>query len=133
MFEPKRHSAWETKLAEYIADKRGKPFVWGENDCCTFSAGAVEAMTGEDPMPEFRGKYDTALGSARALGKKSLEEVLDEKFEEVPIGFAQRGDLAWFTDCVGVVAGGYAWFVGEDGLERVERSMWDKAWRIGRG
>lgn len=128
-----RKSTWEADLAEYIASVRREPFAWGTHDCCTFSAGAVEAMTGEDPMPEFRGKYSTALGSARALDGKSLEEVLDEKFEEVPIGFAQRGDLAWFTDCVGVVAGGYAWFVGEEGLERVERSMWDKAWRVGRG
>lgn len=129
----KRISTWEARLLDYIASVRREPFAWGTHDCCIFSAGAVEAVTGEDPMPEFRGKYNTALGSARALDGKSLEEVLDEKFEEVPVGFAQRGDLAWFTDCVGVVAGGYAWFVGEEGLERVERSMWDKTWRVGRG
>ena len=128
-----RIGPWETALLEYIASVRREPFAWGTHDCCTFSAGAVEAITGEDPMPEYRGKYDTALGSARALDGQSLESVLDDKFEEGPIGFAQRGDLAWFDDSVGVVAGDYAWFVGEEGLERVARSMWDKTWRVGRG
>jgi len=128
-----RVSTWEYLLSRYIISIRKQPFAWGTHDCCTFSAGAVEAMTGEDPMPEFRGKYDTALGSARVLDGRSLEQVIDEKFEETPIGFAQRGDLALFDDCVGVVAGHYAWFVGEDGLERVERAMWDKTWRVGRG
>ena len=128
-----RLSDWEQRLSDYIASKQAEPFAWGENDCCTFSAGAVEALTGIDPMPEYRGKYDTALGSARALGGRNLEEVLDEKFAQVPIGFAQRGDLVLMDDCVGVVAGDYAWFVSDIGLERVKRSLWDKAWGVGHG
>lgn len=128
-----RLSDWEARLSAYISEKRGEPFAWGQNDCCTFSAGAVEAITGDDPMPEFRGKYDTALGSVRVLGGKTLAEVLDDKFDAIPIGFAQRGDLAMFDNCVGVVAGDYGWFVSEDGLERVKRPLWDKAWRVGRG
>jgi hypothetical protein len=127
-----RLSDWEARLNDYISSKRGEAFAWGENDCCTFSAGAVEALTGVDPMTEYRGKYDTALGSARALGGKTLEEVLDEKFPEAPIGFAQRGDLVLMDDCVGVVAGDYAWFVSDVGLERVKRGLWDKAWKVGR-
>lgn len=128
-----RVSDWESRLSEYVAEKRKEPFAWGQNDCCTFSAGAVEAITGTDPMPEFRGKYDTALGSARILDGKTLEEVLDGKFDAIPIGFAQRGDLAMFDGCVGVVAGDYGWFVSEDGLERIKRPLWHKAWSVGRG
>ena len=127
-----RVSDWESQLCDYIASKRDEPFAWGVNDCCTFSAGAVEALTGIDQMPEYRGQYTTALGSARALGGKTLEEVLDGKFTEVPIGFAQRGDLVLMDDCVGVVAGDYAWFVSDVGLERVKRGLWDKAWKVGR-
>lgn len=128
-----RVSDWEMRLSAYIADKREEPFAWGRHDCCTFAAGAVEAITGQDPMPEFRGRYDTALGSVRILEGKKLEEVLDDKFAEVPISFAQRGDLAMLDGCVGVVSGDYGWFVAEDGLERVKRPLWDKAWRVGRG
>jgi hypothetical protein len=128
-----RVSDWETRLSEYIASKRSVTFEWGVEDCCTFSAGAVEALTGVDPVPEYRGAYSTALQSARVLDGKTMEEVLDSKFDEVPIGFAQRGDLVLMDDCVGVVAGDYAWFISEVGLERVKRGLWEKAWGVGRG
>jgi hypothetical protein len=128
-----RVSDWEMRLSEYIASKRSVIFEWGVEDCCTFSAGAVEALTGVDPVPEYRGAYSTALQSARVLDGKTMEEVLDSKFDEVPIGFAQRGDLVLMDDCVGVVAGDYAWFISEVGLERVKRGLWEKAWGVGRG
>jgi hypothetical protein len=124
---------WDARLCDYIASKRSVAFEWGVNDCCTFSAGAVEALTGVDPVPEYRGAYSTALQSARVLDGKTMEEVLDSKFAEVPIGFAQRGDLVLMDECVGVVAGDYAWFISEVGLERVKRSSWEKAWGVGRG
>jgi hypothetical protein len=128
-----RVSDWETRLSEYIASKRSVTFEWGVEDCCTFSAGAVEVLTGVDPVPEYRGAYSTALQSARVLDGKTMEEVLDSKFPEVPIGFAQRGDLVLMDDCVGVVAGDYAWFVSDVGFERVKRGLWEKAWGVGHG
>lgn len=131
-----RHSTWEQSLSDYIAAKRSAPFVYGENDCCMFAAGAVWAMTGADPIPEFRGQYNSLATSVRALreiGRGDLESTMDAKFPEIGIGFAQRGDLAFFDGSVGVVMGSFAWFVSDDGLERVPRSMWDKCWSVGRG
>jgi hypothetical protein len=128
-----RNSNWEMLLADYLRSNQATPFAWGSHDCCTFTAGAVEAITGEDKMPEFRGSYNTALGAARALGDKTLEDILDTKFDEIPIGFAQRGDIALMGDAIGVVDGGFAYFVGEEGLEKINRKEWDKAWGVGRG
>lgn len=131
-----RLPSWEDALANYIATKRHEPFEYGVNDCCLFAAGAVEAVTGEDPMPEFRGKYDslkTSLKVIKEIGAGTLEATLDDKFPEVGIGHAQRGDLAFFVGSLGVVMGGFAYFVTDDGLERVERSLWDKCWSVGRG
>lgn len=131
-----RISAWEDALVNYIAIKRHEPFNYGVNDCCLFAAGAVEAITGEDPMPEFRGKYDslkTSLIAIRDIGAGTLEATMDGKFPEVEIGHAQRGDLAFFDDSVGVVMGSFAYFVSDDGLERINRSFWDKCWGVGRG
>ena len=127
---------WETALSDYIAIKRHEPFEYGVNDCCLFAAGAVEAITGKDPMPEFRGKYDSLKGSVKALeeiGAGTLEATLDGKFPEVSIGYTQRGDLAFFDGSVGVVVDGFAYFVSDDGLERITRDMWDKCWSVGRG
>ena len=131
-----RISTWEEALSNYIVTKRHEPFEYGVNDCCLFASGAVEAMTGEDPMSEFRGKYDslkTSLIAIRDIGAGTLEATMDSKFPEVEIGYAQRGDLAFFDDSVGVVMGGFAYFVSDDGLERINRSLWDKCWGVGRG
>lgn len=131
-----RISTWESALAEYIEIKRPEPFVYGVNDCCMFAAGAVIAMTGEDPMEEFRGQYNSLATSVRALqeiGAGTLEATLDGKFPVIETARAQRGDLAFFDQSVGVVAGAFAWFASDDGLERIPRHMWDKAWSVGRG
>ena len=127
---------WEDALSDYITTKRHEPFEYGSNDCCLFAAGAVEAITGEDPMSEFRGQYDSLKASLKALkeiGAGTLEATMDGKFPEVAISHAQRGDLAFFNDSVGVVMGSFAYFVSDDGLERINRSFWDKCWGVGRG
>jgi hypothetical protein len=131
-----RISTWEEALSNYIITKRHEPFEYGVNDCCLFAAGAVEAITGEDPMSEFRGKYDslkTSLKAIKDIGAGTLKTTMDGKFPEVAIGHAQRGDLAFFNESVGVVVGGFAYFVSDDGLERINRSLWDKCWSVGRG
>lgn len=133
MTNPARLSTWEHQLIEYISSKRHQPFEYGINDCANFVGGAVQAMTGEDPMPEFRGQYDTEFGSLRVLkeiGEGDLEATVDAKFQEIDVGLAQRGDIAFFDGSIGVVMGSFAWFVSDDGLERVPRSMWDKAWSV---
>lgn len=131
-----RISNWETALSEYINVMRHVPFEYGINDCCMFAAGAVEAMTGIDAMAEFRGKYDSALSAAKALrdiGNGSLEATIDDKFPEVVISQAKRGDIALFDDSLGIVSGSFAWFVSDDGLERVQRADWQKTWSVGHG
>lgn len=131
-----RVSDWEAALSEYINVMRHAPFEYGVNDCCMFAAGAVEAMTGVDAMAEFRGKYDSALSAAKALrdiGQGSLEATIDAKFSEVAISQAKRGDIALFDDSLGIVAGSFAWFVSDDGLERVQRADWQKTWSVGHG
>lgn len=131
-----RISAWEDALVNYISAKRHEPFEYGVNDCSMFAAGAVIAVTGEDPIPELRGQYDslkTSLKVIKEIGAGTLEATIDAKFPEVAIGHAQRGDLAFFDGSVGVVMGSFAYFVSDDGLERINRSLWDKCWGVGRG
>lgn len=131
-----RLSNWDSRLADYIESKREIPFAYGSNDCAHFVAGAVEAVTGEDVFSDLRGTYDTEFGSLRIikeLGKSDLGEVIDSMFDEITISHAQRGDIAFFDGSIGVVMGSFAWFVSDDGLERVPRAMWDKAWSVGNG
>lgn len=133
-----RYSTWEADLSAYIASVRDLPLTWGSHDCGLFFAGAVLAMTGFDPGEPFRGKYTTELGAAKTLmkfGAGDLEKTLDGLFEPIPAGFAQRGDGVWNGESVGVSMGAYALFVGQEGerqgLVRVSRAEWVKAWRVG--
>ena len=131
-----RVSNWEQALSDYLFERSDMPFEYGKNDCCTFAAGAVQAMTGINPMEEFVGKYKSMASSVRAIsnsGFDGLEQIMDSKFDSIPIGFASTGDLAFFNESVGVVVGGKAAFVSEDGFVLISREKWDKAWGVARG
>lgn len=138
-----RRSTWEADLSAYIASVRGDRFEWGRLDCGLFFAGAVMAMTGEDPGAPFRGKYSTDLGAAKVLkrfGAGDLKSTLDRLFPACPVGRLQRGDGVWNGEAVGVCMGDYALFVGRaetidgdeisEGLIRIPRAEWVGGWRV---
>lgn len=130
---------WEARLAAYLEPLRLRAFAWGEHDCCLFTAGAVLAMTGVDPMPEFRGRYSTAIGAERALrryGASTLDATLDGKFAPIAPALAQRGDIVMTGGMLGVAWGSFLFGVGSEGeregLVRVDRASWADplAWRV---
>jgi hypothetical protein len=130
---------WETRLAAYLEPLRLRAFDWGSHDCCTFAGGAVQAMTGIDPMAEFRGHYSTAIGSARALrkfGAGDLASTLDTKFERVSAALAHRGDVLMSGGLLGICMGGFLIAVGlegdREGLIRFDRAGWTAplAWHV---
>jgi hypothetical protein len=136
-----RHADWEARLAAYLEPLRARPFEWGGHDCCIFSAGAVEAITGIDPMSEFRGHYHTRIGSLRALkrfGAGALAPTLDAKFPRIPPSSAQRGDVVMSGGLLGICFGDFLIAVGREGdregLIRIERPRWSDpaAWAVGR-
>jgi hypothetical protein len=134
-----RKPDWEARLAAYLEPMRARAFAWGKHDCCTFTAGAVEAMTGVDPMPEFRGKYRSAAGSTRALrriGGGDLPRTLDMKFQQIPASLAQRGDIIMHDGLLGICLGAAVVAVGREG-EREGLVLFDRtallnsrAWRV---
>ena len=108
-----RVADWPSVLAAFLKQKQSAEFNWGTNDCCLFAADAIQAITGIDNAPEFRGKYTTALGSVRALkryGAGDIKSTFTAKFGE-PKGrlSAMRGDIALVNvngeHIVGVVFG----------------------------
>lgn len=131
-----RLSDWEMQLSEYVLSKKSQPFEYGVNDCCLFAAGAVEVITGENPIPEFIGAYDslkTSIKALKTIGAGTLEKTMDAKFTEIQIGYAQTGDLAFHDGSIGVIIDADALFVSDDGLVRISRDKWTKAWSVGRG
>jgi hypothetical protein len=130
-----RVSNWEQTLSDYLIAQRKKTFAYGSFDCAHFVAGAVEAMTGENPMAEIR-EYDSELGSLRVLkelGFDDLEQFMDSKFTSILVGYAQTGDIVLHDGSLGIVIGAKAVFATEIGYTFVDRSDWLNAWEVGRG
>jgi hypothetical protein len=123
---------WERDLSEYLASVNIAEL--GEAPCAKFVSGAVMAQTGRDIHAPFDGKYSTPIGAARALkkfGAGTLEATFDGLFDERPIGFAQRGDVVFYDDSVGICVGGHAIFINGDNFENIDRAHWVKAWAVG--
>ncbi len=132
-----RFGDWEPRLAAFIASVRERPFTWAANDCCTFAAGCVEAMTGEDAMAEFRGNYaDEMTGKAalKEIGAGTLVRTMNAKFARVPLSHAHRGDIVMVRGNLGISFGHVSLHVGAEGerqgLIKHLRSEWQRAWSV---
>lgn len=131
---------WERRLLALVEKDRDRPYQYGRHDCLLWAANAVKAVIGKDFARGHRGKYKSAASASRylrqAFGVDTPEALLDSLFEEKPIGFAQRGDIVLAKDGIpAVVLGDFALSIGEEnnsqGLVRVPRQDWAKAWAIG--
>lgn len=117
-----RDPNWPRLLNQYLNSIRDKEFEWGVFDCCVMCAGAVQAITGEDLMSEFRGHYESEEESDEALaqiGAGDLYETLKTKLgEPVDGAHGQRGDVAYHepTGICGIVYGRRAMFIADKGF-----------------
>lgn len=130
-----RRADWLDRLEAYIAERMTEPFAWGRHDCCRFAAGAVEAMTDEDPMRGF--EYCDEAG-ARALIRSagSLDSLVARALgEPIPVSLAGRGDVVIgdleFGATVGVCLGGITAFAASEGLTHRPTLECRVAWRVG--
>lgn len=131
-----RRRDWQARLTNYLMSVQGQPFRPGRLDCALFAAGAVEAMTGVDHAKGRRGYRTLATGEQklRAEGYASHIDLVAAIFEEVPVAFAQAGDLAAVpTDegpALGVVQGEYVYVMQPGGLGLVPLLTAARAFRV---
>ena len=129
-----RRVDWEDRLNAFIAKHHSRPYAH-EWHCLLFVAGAVKAVTGKDFARGHRGKYKSMAGALRylkGLGFDGPAAMIDAHLPEKPIGFAQRGDLILAADGIpALCVGEFALSVTDEGLARVPRSEWRKAWGVG--
>ncbi len=126
---------WPERLADYVEAARTRAFEYGAHDCCMFAAGAVEAMTGANPMSRFR--YRGRLGAERLIRRAgSIDALVYRTLGEALPSPAQagRGDVV-IADLengatVGVCLGDDCAFAGDPGIVFRPRSATRVAWRI---
>jgi hypothetical protein len=134
-----RLSDWHSRLHAYIAEVRDLPFRWGEQDCTTFVAGAVAAMTGRFPGAELRGytTYAEGLERLHAAGYIDHIDLAASLFDEVRNkAMANVGDIAAVdsgdgTLALGIVGGANILLVSpERGLWFCDRSAAKRVFRV---
>ncbi len=129
-----RYSNWPIRLNEYIASISEKTFEYGTFDCCTFTAGAVEAITGIDHVEEFRDTYDDKESSKATMkknGKGNIYRILQNKFGKPVHGaMGRKGDIAYYEGNCGIVLGIQSLFIGEGGFTLVPISKVQRAFRV---
>lgn len=126
---------WQARFASFIAARRGMPFAWGANDCCLFAAGAVDALTGEDPARELRG-YTTALEAARLIEAcGGLAQIATDALgASVDPSFAAVGDVVLMDNAgrqlLGVCNGGTVLAPGEERMVVLGMDAARAAWKV---
>ena len=130
-----RLTDWERRLNAYLSEPGRDRFEWGHNDCALFTCGAILAMTGEHPFPEFVGAYDdrdTAAEALRVLGAGTLFRTFDTAFPRLDsVSFARRGDAVMAQNALGICMGGVAIFLTEEaGFTRLPMAQWQHGWRV---
>lgn len=101
---------WDRRLALVTEKHMRLPGEWGVSDCLLTAADAIEAVTGEDVMARWRGRYSTEKGAARLLRKekcKTVDDAMRDVFGLEPKGrlLAQRGDVGTIEIGGEIVAG----------------------------
>lgn len=131
-----RRPDWQRRLDLYLAEVRGTQFSYGTLDCALFTAGAVLAMTGEDPAASFRG-YRTAAGGQRVLRRRGLwraSDLADRFLPPIPPQSAAAGDVGEIATPDGpalcIVQGPHLYVMMAGGLALLSRDRLCRAWRV---
>lgn len=131
-----RVSDWPERLMTFLAERRRMPFEWASHDCCTFAADWVLDATGADPLGDLRGQWTDRASAVRLLRDLGgLRAAVESKMgEPIPVGFAQRGDLALIerddARGLGIVIGADVAVLTESGIGFVRLSEASAAWRV---
>ncbi len=139
---------WDARLAALIVACSQRTFAWGAHDCMTFAGAAVEALTGDDPVADWRRRHGgdwVSLATAAALLPIDETKGLWGEALGVEPGStmrARRGDLVCaefpetesYPGCLayGVVDGlGGFYMPGKRILRRLPLALASLCWAVG--
>jgi hypothetical protein len=128
-----RKDGWETAFFAEIEAAQNRALGWGEFDCVTWAGNMTLALTGFDPIAEFRGRYRSKAGAYRLIRETAgtLAECVDRKLQRISVSRAGRGDVVLIDNALGVCAGVQSLFVTENhGLQGLPTLNCEAAWRV---
>lgn len=132
-------------LTDIIYQYKNEKFMWGEVDCCIFTASIVEEYTGRT-LPHWRNvlQYQSAKGATKALKKLGCKTVLDlpslilntpqKDISEVKVGepvyYIRKKDG---RGLLGICNGVRAYFITKEGLTARNIDDCEYCWSIADG
>lgn len=127
---------WQIRFESFMRERQSMPFEWGVNDCCTFAADCVLALTGVDPaLPELR-EHKTEIQAARLLKQHGgVRGIATAALgEPSPISMAQIGDVVLASsdgrDMLAICNGSSYVSPGPGGLVHESISLATICWRV---
>lgn len=144
----RRPEDWPQRLAKALADSRWLAFEWNANDCCTFPANLIEAITepGVDLMKDFRDRYldeagalDFVIQYGGSMEGAAQQLAADHGLVEQPPSYAKGGDLVYLHDLpqsepfggsMGIVMDHRVALMGRAGLTAISRRLAARSWVI---
>ena len=127
-----RRRDWQARLIDYLTAARARRFEPGRHDCALFAAGALEAISGEDPAASFRGRYKTETGGLRVL-KRETGGGLEDRLATLlnPVSRPAPGDIAVIDRVtLGVVQGQSIYVLRPEGLALIAMSEGRRFYRV---
>ncbi len=126
---------WQERFSDFGKARASMPFAWGSNDCCTFAAAAVEAITGANPMATVP-PYATETGAVRHIAAAGGLRDLASEYLGTPLGplMAGVGDVVLIKnegrEMLAICNGANAMAPGAHGIETLDMQTALAAWRI---
>lgn len=121
------------RIGAFLRDGASRPHRYGHNDCAMLAAGAVQIVTGRDPMEDLRGTYSSRWeylrlamleGGLLAMARRRLD-FLPAMIEGDGVGLFRTGDRQFFATRLNG-----AWLAPSEpaGLGRVQAGTLIEGW-----
>tara|TARA_B100000519_G_scaffold200465_1_gene213669 strand:- start:602 stop:1027 length:426 start_codon:yes stop_codon:yes gene_type:complete len=88
----------EIALLSFCKQELGKPFAWGETDCCTLAVRCFDYIRGTDHANGtlFSSIVDKESAMALCENRTAHQVILLNGFKEIELNKASRGDIIYF-------------------------------------
>jgi hypothetical protein len=138
-----RLPGWRKRYETFIDQVKASPFDWESHECAVaYAGGMVLALTGEDLVAPWRGRFKTRSGALRLLretGFANLGDLVASLLDEHEHPSRMRvGDIVGiptdspFGFSLGICNGGGTILVlREDGMGVLDQGEASRAWRVG--
>lgn len=138
-----RLPGWRKRYESFIDAVKARPFDWEQHDCAVaFAGGLVLALTGEDLVAPWRGRFSSRAGALevmRQAGFSNLGDLVATLLPEHEHPSRMRlGDIAGipmesaFRLSLGICNGaGTILVLREDGMGVLDQGAAVRAWRVG--